>query len=424
MKKKKLDLVNETLYFEKLDNGLEVYMLPKKDYHTAYAGYATYFGGDDTELLVDGEIINQPGIAHFIEHAIFDTKLANNASLFDFFKNQGIDYGATTYADWTWYRFSTNKSFKKRLTTMLSYIDNPDFTDSSIEKEKGVIQEEIKRTQSNAYDEKVRVFYECLFKGSKRGQCILGKTHEISRITKETLYEYYYTNYHPSNMCLILVGKFNPTELLKHIKDYQSTRDLTKYKLSTPLAEVIKREIGIKEKTIHLNIGTDEIILGFKLIKDDLSLKDHDLKIHLELLLRMMFSSSNKFVENLKERKLLVGAVGYFLNIQGPYIILIISACTKDTNTLKKELLKYIKNFKPCKDNFELLKKAKLANSIKSFDSLDNLFFATRDMLARYKTIPVDSVKMVKDAEFSKLENLYKELDFTNYTTLICKPKE
>ena len=139
------DLLKEELYYEKLENGLEVYFMPKKGFTKKYAVLATNYGSNDLEFIPINEkekVTVNAGIAHFLEHKMFEQPDGGNA--FDKFSKWGANANAFTNFTMTAYLFSTTEYFYECLEHLIDYVQTPYFTDENVEKEKGIIEQEIK----------------------------------------------------------------------------------------------------------------------------------------------------------------------------------------------------------------------------------------------------------------------------------------
>ena len=141
MKKKKI--IDMDLYYEKLDNGLEIYVIPKNDCNNIYVTYNTKYGGKDNEFIPLNETKMKKfpkGIAHFLEHKLFEEE--DNTNVFSFYQERGANANANTSYERTSYLFFGTEYFKENLEMLLHYVESPYFTDENVEKEKGIIEQE------------------------------------------------------------------------------------------------------------------------------------------------------------------------------------------------------------------------------------------------------------------------------------------
>jgi len=213
MEKKRYEVLGETLYTGTLSNGLTVYVIPKHNYEKKYAFFATGYGGADRRFQLDGTWRDTPaGIAHFLEHELFDTETGN--ALADLAAN-GAQPNAFTSAELTAYYFECTDGFEKNLKTLLDFVSTPYFTAESVVKEQGIIGQEIGMVE----DTPGYVVYFNLLKGLYATHpvrdSVAGTVESIGQITAKTLYDLHRAFYRPSNMVLCAVGDIDPEQVLK-----------------------------------------------------------------------------------------------------------------------------------------------------------------------------------------------------------------
>ena len=265
MKKIKLDIVNETVYYEKLDNGLDVYVLKKNNFHSSFATFMTNFGGKDVEFIPINEdkMVKMPsGIAHFLEHKLFEQETGE--SVHDFYKKSGSYVNAMTGYKSTKYIFKGPNNFKENLNYLLDYVQSPYFTDQNVEKEKGIILEEARMDLDNPY----RLFSEAvlknLFKSSIYENTIIGSMDDIKSITKEDLYRCYNSFYHPSNMALLIVTNEDENEVIELVKNNQKNKQFKKdFKIIKKEYEETEK-VRTKKEIIYGNVNETRVCYSLK----------------------------------------------------------------------------------------------------------------------------------------------------------------
>ena len=203
--------VNEAVFTTALPNGLSIYVMPKQGFSKKYAFFATNYGGADTRFQ-DGEIQRDTpaGIAHFLEHKLFDTKDGN--ALADLAAN-GAQPNAFTSADLTAYYFECTEKFWENLTILLQFVSEPYFTKESVEKEQGIIGQEIDMVLDRPEWILYYNFLKSLYENHPAKDTIIGTKESIAEITAETLYDLHRVFYRPSNMVLCVVGDVDPTRV-------------------------------------------------------------------------------------------------------------------------------------------------------------------------------------------------------------------
>ncbi|HZG71007.1 MAG TPA: insulinase family protein, partial [Chondromyces sp.] len=150
MEKIVFDQLQEELYHEKMENGLDVYILPKKGFNKTFATFTTKYGSIDNQFIPLGkeEFIKVPdGIAHFLEHKLFEKE---DGDVFQQFSKQGASANAFTSFTRTAYLFSSTSNVRQNLETLMDFVQDPYFTEKTVEKEKGIIGQEIRMYDDNA----------------------------------------------------------------------------------------------------------------------------------------------------------------------------------------------------------------------------------------------------------------------------------
>ena len=215
---------NETLYSETLTNGLRVNILPKKGFHKTYSTFLTNFGSIDRTFIPLGQsdYVTQPaGIAHFLEHKMFDKK---GYDAFDLFGKYGADSNAFTSFTKTSYLFSATQNIHENLDILLNFVQEPYFTKESVAKEKGIIGQEIQMYDDDPDWKLYMGILGNLYPHHPVHLDIAGTVASIAEITVDDLYTAYQTFYHPANMDLFVVGNIDPEETLTWIKENQAKK--------------------------------------------------------------------------------------------------------------------------------------------------------------------------------------------------------
>ena len=209
MQKTEYPSIGETLYRDTLPNGLCISVVTKPGYTRCFAFFATNYGGADRRFRLGGEYIDTPkGVAHFLEHKMFDMPEGDNALAV--LAANGAQPNAYTSSGITAYYFESTANFDENLRTLLRFVSTPYFTDESVAKEQGIIGQEIRMCEDNPdyviYDELTR----CLYDHHPIRDSVAGTVESIAEITPETLYNCHKIFYNPGNMALTVVGDVDP----------------------------------------------------------------------------------------------------------------------------------------------------------------------------------------------------------------------
>ncbi|MCI5704249.1 MAG: insulinase family protein [Pseudoflavonifractor sp.] len=211
MEEKQYTRVGEKLFHTVLDNGLHVYVDPKPGFQKSYAFFATNYGGMDMRFRLDGRWLDTPaGVAHFLEHKTFDTEDGN--ALQDLAAN-GASPNAFTSTALTGYYFESTEKFEENLKILLSFVSIPYYTQESVDKEQGIIGQEIRMGDD---EPDTQVFYgmlEGLYAHSPIQVNIAGTVESIAQITADTLNLCHRAFYDPGNMVLCVAGDVDPVRV-------------------------------------------------------------------------------------------------------------------------------------------------------------------------------------------------------------------
>ena len=204
---------------KKLKNGLTVMIIPKKGLKKKYVIWGTHYGSNDSKFIVPGEeeITEVPkGVAHFLEHKMFEQKNGKNS--LDVLTSLGVSANAYTTNNHTAYLYECTDNFYEALDELMDYVQHPYFTDENVEKEKGIIGQEIMMYDDYPEWKVYLNALEAMYHEHPVKLDITGTIETIKPISKEILYKCYNTFYNPSNMCLVVSGDFEPEELIEEIK--------------------------------------------------------------------------------------------------------------------------------------------------------------------------------------------------------------
>lgn len=210
--------LDEELYFQALPNGLQIAVVKKPGFSKKCAYLAANYGSIDTRYTLGGEAHTSPdGVAHYLEHKMFDLPGRDVSAEF---AELGANPNAFTAYSMTAYYFTCTLHFDRCLRLLLEFVSTPYFTEESVEKERGIIGQEIRMYEDNA-DSKV---YEDLFSAMYRKHPvrvpIAGSEESIGNITAQTLYDCYRAFYHPGNMILTVVGDVDPEEVVRIAREF------------------------------------------------------------------------------------------------------------------------------------------------------------------------------------------------------------
>ncbi|CAG7624089.1 EF-P 5-aminopentanol modification-associated protein YfmH [Paenibacillus allorhizosphaerae] len=406
--------VRETLYTEQLPNGLTVVILPKEGFQKTYATFTTKYGSIDNTFQVEGgEKQHVPdGIAHFLEHKMFEEPTGD---IFSVFAAQGASANAFTSFDRTAYLFSATGQIKENLTTLINFVQNPYFTDANVEKEKGIIGQEIKMYEDNPDWRSYFGLIETMYHKHPVHIDIAGTIESISKITKEMLYDCYHTFYHPSNMILFVVGGVNPEEIMELIranqngKSYDAQGKIHRYFEDEPAT------VNAPKKVTVLPVSLPKCLFGCK--EPDQPLRGKEMlkrELAMKVLLDLLLSPSSAIYQKLYDEQLISDNFGSEYNIAEGYAFSVFGGDTKDPDRMISMVQEEIDKVKASGVNaadFERSKKKKIGAFLRLLNSpeaIANQFTQYRfkaidlfDILPVYESLTIEDVNGLLKQHFN-----------------------
>ncbi len=288
-------ILDETCFEATHDSGLTVRIVKKPSKTRKTAMLAANFGSIDCEFEYDGKKVKIPnGTAHFLEHKLFEGK---NGNAFDYYAKTGAKANAYTSSDRTVYYFTCTDKFEKCLEILLSFVYNPYLTDENVEKEKGIIGQEIRMYED---DPEWQGYYGTicsLYSVHPVKNDIAGTVEDIAPITVDTLTSCYDTFYHPSNMVLTVVGDVDENKVMELCDKIVPKRPAPKIKRNVPdepqgvVTEYFEKAMVVSRPIFNIGIKDNDVkLFGYELAKKE---------IEAEMLLEMLFGASTPFYKEL-----------------------------------------------------------------------------------------------------------------------------
>ncbi len=367
--------VKEKLYVKKLENGLTVMIMPKKNIQKKYMIWATNFGSIDNKFIApnDKEETNIPdGVAHFLEHKMFEQQ--NGTNSLDTLTALGVNANAYTTTDHTCYLFECTDNFYPAMDELMDYVQNPYFTDQNVEKEKGIIGQEIQMYDDYPSWAVYMNAMKCMYKNNPIIIDIAGSIESISKIDKEVLYKCYNTFYHPSNMVMCFAGDFEPEALIEEVK--KRLKPTEKHGEIKRIYPEEPEQIVKKENTQNMEVSMPIFVIGIKDVIDNKNCTSSSIvkkHIAIEILLNMLIGKSSKLYKKLYEAELITGEpyLDYEFSKQYAHV-----SITGQSNDPKKVLEKFEAEIKQMKKNdidlahFQRVKNMIYGNYVKEYDDV------------------------------------------------------
>ena len=365
----------ESLYYEKDKSGLSIYIMPRADYIGSFAIFATKYGSVDSEFVVPGDTAATKvpdGIAHYLEHKMFDQPDGSN--IFDKFSRFGGEANAFTSFNMTAYLFSATEHFYENLETLMDFVQSPYFTAESVQKEQGIIAQEIGMYDDNAPWRLFFNFLGLLYHNNPVKLDIAGTVESIAKIDEKLLYKCYNTFYNLSNMTLFVTGNLDAEKALSVIKN--------NIKNSEPFKEEIKRiypdepkSVAGKFKTQKISVAMPMFMIGWK--DNDVGFSGKPLlkkTLEMEILLEMIFGKSSRLYNELYNEGLINQSFSVEYAPQKDYSYAEIDGQSKNPKEVYERVTKHIKNLKKegiKEEDFNRIKKVIWGDYIRSFNDIE-----------------------------------------------------
>lgn len=354
-------------------SGLTVFVFPKK-MSTSYALFATKYGSLDRTFKQGEEPFTTvpDGIAHFLEHKLFEEE--DGSDVFAKFATLGANANAYTSNEMTAYLFSATENVKEALTVLLDFVTHPYFTEKNVQKEQGIIGQEIGMYDDNPHTRLYYALLEGLYKKHNVRINIAGTVETISHITPELLYRCYHTFYHPSNIALSVCGNITVEEVLE-VVNAVIPADTQPIAISRSYPEE-DAEIEREETVLKMAVATPLFAFGVKDLETFRTAEDklrH--AVCMDLLNDLMFADSSDFYNKLYDKGLISSFSAEYEWMDSCAFNVIIGE-SENPEAVWEELCAYLEEMQrkvPSKEDFERLKRSMYADYIRSFESTESI---------------------------------------------------
>ncbi len=418
-----LNGLDKEIYYEKLDNGLEVYVVPYPDKKNYSVSFFTKFGSNSTTFIPEGEkeYIKVPdGIAHFLEHKCFETE--EGVDPFTFFSKSGTDANAFTSFVETAYVFNGTNNLLPNLDFLLTYVNSPYFTDENVEKEKGIIGEELRMYEDNPYEQLLKNMREATYINDPYQVEIGGSVESIQDITKDYLYRTYNTFYKPSNMVLLVAGNTTMEEVLEVCKN-------NKKLMSRSNGEPIRvkdfnepKEVRDKERIFNFPVNVNKFGYTIKIERPkDIDIFKYD--VMLDIILEMLFGNSSLFKDNILKTNLC-----QHFSAQTDLTKYYDSIVFMGESDKPKDVVKYINDTLDInsldEDTFNRIKKVLISGFVNNIDDVDTTLYEIQAHIINYGKYYNDKLDILKNITYKEIIDLFNNLDLSNNSLVIMNKVE
>lgn len=412
---------DETYYTETLANGLQVTIIHKPDFLTTTACFATPYGSLGINQKFNGENKNyNPGIAHFIEHKLFE---AEGKDIMNRFSELGANVNAfTSYTETVYFFTKTADNVDDCLNLLLDFVQDLDITEESVEKEKGIIVEEVSMYLQDPNTQLINESFKSMYLNYPFNKDIGGDKQSVNRITKAELEDCYSINYHPSNMHFVVISPIDPEHIIDVIKTNQNAKNFTAQDRPVSNNDPEPKEVVRKEYELEMDVNKGKSSYAIKIephFNDNQ--EAHKTDVATTLYLSCYFTSLNPNYQKWMDEGIINDMFGFetYFTKEAAYIIFYMES--DDKEALKKLVDNELSKDLVTSEKIEQLRKRLIGSSYKVFNDIEDYATGyTRDIvngIDYFKEIN-SIVNMKKD----EIVSIFKGLDLSNYSLVHISP--
>ena len=414
--------VKEEVYIDKLENGLTVMIIPKKGTTKKYVIWGTEFGSIDNHFYLDENEVRVPdGIAHYLEHKLFEQENGKNS--LDVLSSLGVEANAYTTNNHTAFLFEATDNFYEALDEFMDYVQSPYFTDENVEKERGIIGQEIMMYDDYPDWKLYMNAIKAMYKDNPINIDVAGTVQTIANIDKDKLYTIYKAFYKPDNMILVLTGDFEVEKIFEEVK--KRIKPLKETHVTQRIYPEEQEEIVSNYIEDYKDISKPIFIVGYK---DKIDEKDQVKKdLAIEVICNILVGKSSRLHQRLYKEGLISHSFSYNYEYAKNYAHVLIQNSSNNPKKVEEELQKeidfYFENGFDDKD-FERIKNKIYGEYVKEYNNISNI--ADEFLTYNLKGInPFDFLDECSVLDKQYVENVFKEVFTKNKKVLsIIFPKE
>ena len=367
--------LDETLYREVLPSGLTVAVVPRKDFTKKLAYFVTDFGSIHTHFTLEDQEYRVPaGVAHYLEHKMFD--LPGDRDVSQEFAELGASANAFTSYDITAYYFACTRNFEKCLRLLLEFVSTPYFTQETVDKERGIIDQEIGMNVDSADSVVFESLMESMYETHPVRVPILGTSETIREITPEILHICHKAFYTPGNMMLCVVGDVDPDGVLQTAREMLGDekrpvgRKIVDWKESmvTP-RKLVSRKMEVSMPTFCLGFKCEDLGRGEESVRQEMIA---------DLACEALFGESSGLYLRLYEEGIIDSSFGGGFETIDDCSMVMCSGDSDDPEAVRDAILEEAKVLQQTwlpEDVFLRLKRSAMGRRIRGLDSFDSTCF-------------------------------------------------
>ena len=417
MKIKTFKKVDEKVYTEKLDNGLEVYLYKTDKTKNFYITISVKYGARITKYKVGNRVVDViPGSAHFLEHKVM--ALSENKEISKRINDLGSLANAWTSYYGTNYNIFGSINLIENLKLLLDIFYNTNITEKSVEEEKGIIGEEIDMYKDQIDSLMYTKLFDNLFNKSYCKHTVVGEREDIEKITAKSLNNVYNDYYVPNNTFIVVTGNFDTKEVMTTIKEYMKKLNQKPKELPKRIKEKEVETVSIPYEEIKKDMENTRVKYAIKMKKNIFGIKDDNiLKDYLGIILSNNFSATSELFERYKDNEIVIG-MNYGINVIDDYLIININALTNDGNKFIENIEKDIKKLKLNKEEFERKKKKYLKSYILDFDNIEDVEYLISLSLMMDGKIDYNEYDKLVNLNYKEANRIMKLINYDNVSVI------
>lgn len=426
--KKENALLSEYYYHLRHKSGLEIFLFPK-DMTVSYATLGVKFGSGDCEYFDSDGVrhILPDGTAHFMEHKMFEN--IDGSDSFEKFSALGADSNAYTTYDRTVYLFNCNENFSACLTELLTFVTAPCFRDGSVERERGIISQEILMYADNPYNRCYELLLEAMYEKNPVRTAVCGSVESIKKITPELMYKCWNDYYCASNMVLVVCGNVELNDVMA-VADMvlEGDNHAVGREAATTCVDLYLESEFVSTPRVRTEMPVARPLLGVGYKITDRETNAHKrqrTEIALSILNELLFSHSGELYNSLYSDGLISSWFSSSFAYTKQFANLIVSTETSDPDTVMERIIKYVELIKKNgidADDFERCRRVIYSEFIGSFDSTEEI----SELLLDSAINGVDAFDYISQTYSVTLESVYEVLKkflCTEYmSTVVVEP--
>ena len=409
--------VEEKIYTEKLDNGLEVYLYKTDKTKNFYITISVKYGARITKYKKGNKVIDViPGSAHFLEHKVM--ALSENKEISKRINDLGSLANAWTSYYGTNYNIFGSINLIENLKLLLDIFYNTNITEKSVEEEKGIIGEEIDMYKDQIDSLMYTKLFDNLFNKSYCKHTVVGEREDIEKITAKSLNNVYNDYYIPNNTFIVVTGNFDIEEVMTTIKEYMKKLNQKPKELPKRIKEKEVETVSIPYEEIKKDMENTRVKYAIKMKKNIFGIKDDNiLKDYLGIILSNNFSATSELFERYKDNEIVIG-MNYGINVIDDYLIININAFTNDGNKFIENIEKDIKKLKLNKEEFERKKKKYLKSYILDFDNIEDVEYLISLSLMMDGKIDYNEYDKLVNLNYKEANRIMKLINYDNVSII------